>query len=339
MNAAGNKAAHREPVLRTIAYVAVMLYCIGRAQYGHAQEFLLAGGSSRAGSHNTYAWAFEYQEGIGEYFAGSFMWLNEGHVPDHHRDGQAVQLWARLPLVRRQFVISAGVGPYRYFDTTVADLGGSYSNDHGWGVLYSLRAQYYASDRWIAQLQLNRVHVQRGPDATAIMLGVGYQLDAPNGAGPRQWAVGRSSNVTNNEVTAYIGKTILNSNESQSATGGAVDYRVGLLKYLDLTVGYLHEGKTSKARRDGLTSQLWATRAFFSDTVTLGFGAGVYYALSEYDNSASSGPGKHQFSGLISITGAYRFTKHWAARLTWNRVVTRYDRDTDVILAGIGYRW
>lgn len=53
----------------------------------------------------------------------------------------------------------------------------------------------------------------------------------------------------------------------------------------------------------------------------------------------ASGPGEHQFSVLISISGAYRVTKHWSARLTWNRVVTRYDRDTDVILAGIGYRW
>ncbi|TDG22864.1 hypothetical protein EYW47_16790 [Paraburkholderia silviterrae] len=25
--------------------------------------------------------------------------------------------------------------------------------------------------------------------------------------------------------------------------------------------------------------------------------------------------------------------------LEWNRVVTRFDRDTDVILTGIGYRW
>jgi hypothetical protein len=80
-------------------------------------------------------------------------------------------------------------------------------------------------------------------------------------------------------------------------------------------------------------------RAFFDDHLTLGFGAGVYYALSEYDRSQSSGPGEHQFSGLISISGAYRFTPHWALRLTWNRVVTRYDRDTDVILAGIGFRW
>lgn len=65
---------------------------------GHAQEFSLFGGGSRAGSTNTYTWAFNYQEGLGQYFAASFTWLNEGHIPDHHRDGQMIQLWGRIPV-------------------------------------------------------------------------------------------------------------------------------------------------------------------------------------------------------------------------------------------------
>ena len=34
-----------------------------------------------------------------------------------------------------------------------------------------------------------------------------------------------------------------------------------------------------------------------------------------------------------------RLGDHWLTRLTWNRTMTGYDRDTDVILAGIGYRF
>ena len=49
----------------------------------------------------------------------------------------------------------------------------------------------------------------------------------------------------------------------------------------------------------------------------------------------SSGDGI--LSGLVSISASYRFTQHWSARVTWNRVVTRYSRDTDVLLGGIGY--
>ncbi len=65
---------------------------------------LLAGGGGRS-----YAWAFDYQEGLGRYAAAGFAWYNEGHIPNHHRDGQAVQLWGRLPLRENRFVISAGV--------------------------------------------------------------------------------------------------------------------------------------------------------------------------------------------------------------------------------------
>ena len=329
----------RPRVLRAGGLLVATVFLGARCPVANAQEFSLFGGGSRAGATNTYTWAFNYQEGLGEYFAASFMWLNEGHIPDHHRDGQAVQFWGRLPLADRRFVVSAGVGPYRYFDTTTAEQGGSYSDVHGWGVVYSVRAAYYSSSRWVTQLQLNRVHVQRGPDATSMMLGIGYQLDAPNTPGPRDWASGSTTKVTDNEVTAYFGKTIVNSTSSPVALAGAIDYRRGLMKYTDLTVGYLHEGSSKIARRDGFTSQLWATRAFLNDKVTLGVGAGVYYAIDENENSKDPGPGRGKFSGLVSISGTYRFADHWDARLTWNRVVTRYNRDSDVILAGVGYRW
>lgn len=332
------RLCHR-PLATSVRSGALAAAMVGATCTAQAQEFSLFGGGSRAGSTNTYTWAFNYQEGLGEYFAASFMWLNEGHIPDHHRDGQAVQFWGRLPLENRRLVLSAGLGPYRYFDTTTADQGGSYSDTHGWGVVYSVRAAYYASNRWIMQLGLNRIQVQRGPDATSVMFGIGYQLDAPSTPGPRDWPSDSAAKVTDNEVTVYFGKTIVNSTSSPSAFAGAIDYRRGLMKYLDLTVGYLHEGSSKSARRDGLTSQLWATRAFLDNTVTLGVGAGAYYAINENENSSDPGPGKGKFSGLVSISGTYRFTNRLDARLTWNRVVTRYDRDTDVIFAGVGYRF
>ncbi|MDR6490481.1 hypothetical protein J2797_000357 [Paraburkholderia terricola] len=312
---------------------------------GLAQEFSLFGGGSRAGSTNTYTWALNYQEGLGRYFAASFTWLNEGHIPGHHRDGQTIQLWGRIPVGSPRFVLQAGIGPYRYFDTTTAEQGGNYADTHGWGVVYSVRAAYYASNRWITQLQLNRVHVQRGPDSAGVMMGVGYQLDAPATPGPRERASDGASDsahpVTHNEVAVYLGQTIINSSDSPTALGGAIEYRRGLAKYLDVTVGYLHEGSSRETRRDGMTSQLWATRAFFDDKVTLAAGLGVYYAINGNANehSLDSGSGAGTFSGLVTVAGAYRLTDHWEARLAWSRVLTRYDRDSDVIFGGVGYRW
>jgi hypothetical protein len=41
------------------------------------------------------SWQLEYNEGMGEHFAYSISYLNEGHLPAHHRDGHTVQLWTR----------------------------------------------------------------------------------------------------------------------------------------------------------------------------------------------------------------------------------------------------
>ncbi|WP_257787595.1 hypothetical protein [Cupriavidus sp. USMAA2-4] len=41
---------------------------------------------------------------------------------------------------------------------------------------------------------------------------------------------------------------------------------------------------------------------------------------------------------MLSMSAGDRSCEHWLARVTWNRVVTGYDHDTGIFLAGIGYR-
>jgi len=316
------------------AVAAAALY-IG-ADHASAQEFGLYSGPLTGEHSHSYAWSLDYTEGFGQYLAGSITWLNEGHIPDHHRDGPLVQVWGRFPLAQRRFVVALGVGPYRYFDTEAAEQGLGYSNTHGWGVVYSGRATWYSSRRWTVNLQLNHVQAANGPSTTAVMLGVGYQLDAPDSPGMRDFALPRTYKVTNNEVTLMAGASILNSIDSQTSAAEAIEYRRGLTNYLDVTLGYLHEGSGGALRRDGATAQLWLTRAFFGERLTMGIGAGLYAAIHRGE---ATGDGDGILSGLVSVSASYRVAQHWSARVTWNRVVTRYSRDTDVILAGIGYRF
>ncbi|MBN3790873.1 hypothetical protein [Burkholderia sp. Ac-20353] len=304
-----------------------------------AQEFALFGGSLWGGGGRSYAWAFDYQEGLSPHTALGFTWYNEGHIPNHHRDGQAVQFWGRWPLENRRFVLSAGAGPYRYFDTTPAGAGEGYSNSHGWGVLMSVRAAYYTSDRWVTQLQLNRSQVFRGPNTTSLMFGIGYQLDAPGTPGPRDTPLLRTGKVTNNEVTAMLGETILNSRSSPSTLGGSVEYRRGLTSTVDWTATWMYEGAKQSVRRNGVASQFWLTRAFLDDKLTLSAGAGAYFTVNQRNVQGQPGPGDGGVSGIVSISASYRLSDRWLTRVTWNRVVTRYDRDTDVIQAGVGYRF
>jgi hypothetical protein len=304
-----------------------------------AQEFSVLAGPLKSGSESTYSWEANYREGIGRYAAWSFSWLNEGHIPDHHRDGQSLQLWGRLPLLDDRLELSAGAGPYRWFDTKQAQEGGEYSNTHGWGGMFTLRAAYYFDSRWIAEIKLNRVQASGGPDTTALLFGIGYQLDAPEGHGPRARPLARSTNVTNNEVTVMLGTTILNSLDSESNLAESIEYRRGLWHYVDFTATYLHEGGHVQSRRDGVAAQLWATRAFFDDRLTLGVGAGPYLSITQNDDLPSNRTGDGRFAGIVSLSASYRFNQRWLARVTWNRMVTRYDRDADIIEGGIGIRF
>ncbi|CAB3750685.1 hypothetical protein LMG29739_01122 [Paraburkholderia solisilvae] len=306
-------------------------------QRASAQEFALFGGALTGTGTHTYSWAFDYQEGLGKYAALGITWLNEGHLPAHHRDGPSVQLWGRLPLENRRFVLSAGVGPYRYSDTTNGGPDG-FMNDHGVGALMSVRAAYYTSDRWIMQVQLNRVQISGGPNTTGVLFGIGYQLDAPDEPGPRDRPLARTDRVTGNEFTVLAGETIKNSLNSESGFSTSVEYRRGLFKYVDWTASYMHENVPAAVRRNGLASQLWLTRAFFNEHLTLAAGVGPYYAIDTFNGPGSAGI-KGTISGLISLSASYRLSKHWLTRVTWNRVVTRTSLDADLIQAGIGYRF
>jgi hypothetical protein len=41
----------------------------------------------------------------------------------------------------------------------------------------------------------------------------------------------------------------------------------------------------------------------------------------------------------VSLTVARQLSEHWAVRLTWHRVISTYNRDSDIFLLGLGYRW
>lgn len=44
-------------------------------------------------------------------------------------------------------------------------------------------------------------------------------------------------------------------------------------------------------------------------------------------------------SAIATFTASYRLRPQWCLRASWDRIVTNYDRDTDVIMGGIGYRF
>jgi hypothetical protein len=306
-----------------------------------AQELLLLGGQTHVGSarEETYGWGVEYAHTLGEHAYLTLSWLNEGHVPDHHRDGHAAQIWGRVNVLDRRLSLAAGIGPYRYFDTVPAAQGARYEDDHGWGLIYSLAATWYTQSRWLFQVRANHIKAAGSFDSTAVLFGVGYQLEAPQGRGPLTRASVRSDVKTGNEVALFVGRSILNSLESEDAMAWAFEYRRGLFPYIDWTIGWLQEGDNHALRRNGVTSQLWLVRPFLDDKLTLGVGVGPYVAVDRYSHPQTGGESPDRIAGLVTLTGSYRFGSRLFARVSWNRIVTEYSRDSDVILVGGGIRF
>jgi hypothetical protein len=320
-------------------FLALPLILAGAA---YAQELtLFAGGLKGSGSkESSPVWAVEYQQPLNENIAASFSWLNEGHVPGHHRDGQSIQIWGRTNVLDRRLSLAAGVGPYRYFDTTVSAGGDGYANVHGWGTVGSLAATYYTDSRWLYQLRFNRIVARNSIDTSALMFGLGYQLEPVPERGPQVSAPRQPGKTTNNEITVFLGQTIVNSFSSERDHAWALEYRRGLARHVDVTLGVLNEGDARLVRRTGITAQIWGVREVLaSDRLVLGIGFGPYLAIERNRDSASGEGGDSTVSWIVTATAAYRLSQHWDARVSWNRISTNYNRNTDVILFGAGYRF
>jgi len=306
-----------------------------------AQEISLLGGGTyeHTQEETSYGWQLEYAHALGEHAYASFSWLNEGHVPNHHRDGHAAQVLVRTLLFERRLSLAAGLGPYRYYDTAQAERGAGYDDDHGWGLLYSAAATWYAQGRWLINLRVNRTRTPGSSESTTLLAGVGYQLEAPRSRGPISEPRTVTARTTTNEVSLFLGRSILNSFGSEGANVASVEYRRTLGVHLDGTLGWIYEGDNHIIRRQGLTTQLWLARAFPGLRLVLGVGAGPYVALTRCTSCAGDQQRAHTLAIAVTVGASYRLDPPWLARISWSRLVTDYDRDSDVILLGLGRRF
>lgn len=306
------------------------------------QEIFAFGGLVNSSEKGTAAWQLSYEESLSEHFAYSVSWLNEGHLDGHHRDGPTCQFWGRTRLLNDSLSFSAGVGPYLFFDTEQSG-GRQYKDIHrGWAGIGSLAATWHTKRGWLVQLRGNYVIADSNINTASILLGIGYQLDASAqlNSGFSAEPESDTEKRTYNEITLLLGGSMINgSKESRTGMATGVEYRRGIFPYLDWTVGWLYEGNMELLRRSGLTTQLWPTKSFFDRRLSLGIGLGVYVALrTRYSNEAGQNDDETVL-GIITPTISYRFKNSWLVRLSWNRTVSRYNRDTDVILMGIGYEF
>lgn len=307
-----------------------------------AQEFTAyAGGMTSSDTkERSYAWKIEYLQGLGEHVHFTWSWLNEGHVLGHHRDGHTLQFWARGNFLDRRLSLAFGLGGYRYFDTEEAVTAQGYADVHGSGAIASASAGYYFENRMVFRGQLNRTWAPSNSiDTWTFLLGVGYQLQAPESPGPRPKPVRQVDWTTHNEVTLSLGRTVVNSYQSEKGLAGKGTYRRGVARYVVWSLALINEGDPDVIRRNGLASQVWGARVFLEEKFEIGLGVGLYFALDQKYEPLPGGAGTHTLAGLITPTFAWRFAPRWDLRVDWDRTITSYDRDTDLFTLGASYRF
>jgi hypothetical protein len=321
--------------------LALLAVTAGSAAAG--ESFVLFGSTQETSSpQHIFGYQAEYREGLGENLVVSASYLNEGHLPSHRRDGLVpLMLWGRTNLLERRLSLAAGVGPYIYADTTTTPAGPA-KNEHGIGGVLGASATWYFQSRLLLQARVNWVMTSNSIDTITALAGIGYQLDAPSTPGPLPKPPPQREKTTNNELTLFFGQTVVNNPGSASSLAWGVEYRRGLLPYLDLTAAWLNERNPKLARRNGMITELWVVRDFLDDHLALGCGAGAYITVDKRRDIAPGEGGSSFASGIISATASLRnfsFSPDLTARITMNRIVTNYNKDTDVFLFGLGYRF
>lgn len=312
-----------------------------------AQEVSVALGSLHdiGGVESTYSWQLQYLHPIGESFGASLSWWNEGHLVDHHRDGMTMQAWAFHRMKTNSLRLGVGIGTHRFFDTTSDTDGTYYRNDHGLKSLLSLQARYPApSGAWAGFFQLNRT-IGDSPQTRAVLIGVSASFGGKRlrrAVAPERSRSEASILEGPNEISFLFGRTILNSFSSETTDfleSFALDYRRQLGKHLDATVSYCDEGGIDTAKRDGIALQLWVTARSPRHPWMISFGLGPYLARVYPSAASNASTITVRSSPRYSILVGRHLGGHWDARLQWNRTLTNYHRDTDVLLTGLAYRW
>jgi len=301
----------------------------------YAHEFFVNAGVTRDTETGTarLQWSTTYLQEIGENAAFSFSYINEGHEVNHYRDGIAGQLWGRAGVWNRNLVFGLGAGPYAFFDTH-GGPNNTYHDEHGIAALFSATATLYTLRPLLFQARINYVAARQSFDTLSGTIGIGYELGTDKT--PTDKPGGQGVGDLRNEITAYTGTTVLNTQKNEQGTSWAIEYRRSLATYLDWTAMGLWEGRDRPVARYGLMSQAWLTHPFFTDRLTLGAGFGPYLAHDRYQQGNDD---KTKLDWAASFSASVRFLEHFALRASWSRVITVQDRDTDVFLGGLSYRF
>jgi hypothetical protein len=314
-----------------------------------AQNYSILGGFLRSpGSNTTVVVQEEYKKDLSKTLSKpisiSFSYINEGHLDDpykHHRDGFMGQLWGDYsPKILDKLTLSAGVGPYYYYDTQSDEpnLGSTHRPNkfvRDFALVGSINAKYNLPYGLNIQGRVNFIEPTDNPlswnnndtdpnknvSSQSFLLGIGADLSSEN------------TGYLFNDKVKEKGKNQI-SFETVYSIGDiknfvkAVEYRRIFTKNLEGSASYFFNNEGSY----GAAAQVWLVENI--KNLKFGIGTGAYFdLLSKEDEDTSN---KEDLSQMISTMISYQITDHFNIQNEWSRIHPNRDKKEDIVRVGLG---
>lgn len=297
-------------------------------------QFSYSAGDQLKGNQKTSAYGIDWNHPINDVLSTDVAYYNQGHFLGHDRDGAGISLLAKKHVLPK-LDLSAGVGPWAFCDTIVP-AGGKPSEDvHGVGAVATAAATYHLTDHLALQLRANYFVAKDSFSTHSLVAGIGYDFGADS---DKSLESKPEENSGKNTITLGTGEDYVNTHGDVPSQAVSVEYRREMAPLLDLTVAGISEGNNNFAKREGIASELWLKKNYLDDRLSLSVGTGIYAGVDQKKSLEGAGPNAFA-AGIVSTSASYKLTDNWSARLTWHRALTSYNRDSDIVVAGIGYQF
>jgi hypothetical protein len=256
-----------------------------------------------------------------------FVYYNEGHPENNHRDGFALQ-WLAERRLGAHLTAELGAGPYLSMNTTT--LNGRQQDDAHWGLLVSAALRLSLDvlpDGTHLRLGYNHVLMRDVHRSRALMLGIGRQFGTA-GPDPRTepaggpWWYGVSAGNSNTNMAG--------TDSAHAAVLEARKYLGPRLEHWALSAKFLFEGDDgARVDRRGLAGQLWYVQQV-TPRFSMSAGAGPYIAKNRREAN------DYRSNLLVTFQAERALSRQTRAFLNFNRVKTfRQTNDRDLFQLGL----
>ena len=304
--------------MTAIFRVLLLLVCAARgfaADEGAGRAYVMKGAlAGGPAAFDDIVTTMAFGRKLGEHWYIDFIYKNEGHADEGHRDGFGPQLFYQRNIAGR---LSAELGAGVLWTFNTRRVGGVEVNDkeQGWiasaALLYRLDASYYV------RAQYDNVHVQGSFRTHTVLLGLQADFGQRTPRDPDAAS----------EVTLFTGISMMNTSAARASPAVQLEARRYLGSEFACSISVLAEAHNRISSRQSLAGQCWYVKQI-SPTWRMSAGLGPIVTHAAYVEDDT------RIGALISLEASKRINETWegGARFSRLAVPTVAARDADLLM-------